>query len=205
MPSAAQVIELNAHRRSAVPADWDRLAMLNSSLCPRDAVTMYARLGLRPILVHGVTGDSTCTCGRPDCTSVGKHPVAKGWQSAPFNVAELDATLTERWNLNVGLQMGMQPGGFRLVAIDVDGPRSLLADLEAKHGRLPPTLTATSGKGTHLIYRLRDDAATPKNMVRLAPGVDVRSEKGQIVCAPSRHVSGRRYRWLEAREPAVLP
>ncbi|MEI9940200.1 MAG: bifunctional DNA primase/polymerase [Pseudomonadota bacterium] len=36
-------------------------------------------------------------------------------------------------------------------------------------------------------------------------GVDIRSEGGQIVAAPSVHASGRPYRWFDAREPAVLP
>lgn len=207
MSQSAQIIDLDS-RREQHRFGWSTLAMLNSSPCKRDAAAMYARLGLHPILIHGVTEAGTCTCGRTSCAAIGKHPMMKGWQSLPLDLDGLDDAfndMTGNWRYNIGLRMGMQPGGFRLVAIDVDGPRSLLEVLEAKHGALPPTLTATSGKGIHLIYKLRDDAATPKNRVKLSPGVDVRSEGGQIVAAPSAHASGRRYRWLDAREPAVLP
>src|SRR5271154_4150899 len=106
MARAAKIIDMSAHRRAAVPADWSRLGMLNSSLCPRDAVAMYARLGLHPILVHGVAENGTCTCGRSSCDTIGKHPVMRGWQSSALNTADIDETLTERWNLNIGLRMG---------------------------------------------------------------------------------------------------
>lgn len=186
------------------PDTWHALAWI-SQTDSRDAIRLYTKAGLHPIAIHGVTENGTCTCGRSSCGAIGKHPVSAGWQSAALDLNALDEALIANWRLNVGLRMGMQPGGFRLVTVDVDGPRELLAPLEKSLGPLPPTLTATSGKGMHLIYKLRDDAATPKNRVKLSPGVDIRSEGGQIVAAPSVHVSGCRYRWLDAREPAVLP
>lgn len=187
------------------PDPWRALAWI-AQTDKRDAIRMYARAGLHPILIHGIEENGSCTCGRPDCVkSIGKHPVLKGWQTAAFDLRALDEMLLKNWRYNIGLRMGAQPGGLRLVTIDVDGTRDLLKPLEAEHGELPSTLTATSGKGLHLIYKLRADAPTPKNLVKLSEGVDVRSEGGQIVAAPSEHVSGRKYRWLEAREPAVLP
>ena len=194
--TAAQIIK---------PDPWRALAWL-SQTDARDAIRMYARAGLHPIAIHGVSEDGSCTCGRADCgKSSGKHPVEASWQSKPFDLGALDALLLENWRFNVGLRMGPQPGGFRLVTVDVDGDRTLLTPLEEKLGPLPPTLTATSGNGLHMIYRLRDDAATPRNRVKLSAGIDIRSEGGQIVAAPSVHASGRRYRWIDAREPAVLP
>lgn len=187
------------------PDPWRALAWI-AQTDKRDAIRMYARAGLHPILLHGVQEDGSCTCAQPKCVkSIGKHPVHKSWQTTAFNLEALDESLLRNWRFNIGLRMGAQPGGFRLVTIDVDGARDLLKPLEAEHGELPPTLTATSGKGLHLIYKLRDDAPSPKNLVKLGDGVDVRSEGGQIVAAPSMHVSGRKYRWLDAREPAVLP
>jgi putative DNA primase/helicase len=187
------------------PDPWRALAWITQTDA-RDAIRMYARAGLHPIAIHGITENGTCTCGQSDCgKSTGKHPVEGAWQSKPFDLRALDALLMGNWRFNIGLRMGMQPGGFRLLTVDVDGDRDLLAPLEEKFGPLPPTLTATSGKGLHLIYRLRDGAATPKNRVKLSEGVDIRSEGGQIVAAPSVHASGRRYRWIDTREPAVLP
>lgn len=186
------------------PHGWDDLGWI-AQTDKRDAIRIYTRVGLHPILIHGIAQKGACTCGRASCGAIGKHPVSKGWQSAPVDVTALDDALIENWRFNIGLRMGAQPGGFRLVAIDVDGPLSLLAPLEAKHGPLPSTLTAVSGKGVHLIFKLGDDAPTPKNRVRMSEGVDIRSEGGQIVAAPSLHSSGRSYRWLDVREPAVLP
>ncbi len=169
----------------------------------RDSAAILARLGGHPIAVHGVTRAGVCTCGRSPCDAIGKHPVEKGWQKQPFDARRLDDLLRERWELNLGWRMGLQPSGVTLVAIDVDGDRSLLEPIEREHGALPPTLTAKSAKGWHLIYRVPDGRQVG-NRVRLAPGVDVRGEGGQIVVAPSRHASGARYRWVDAREPAVL-
>jgi hypothetical protein len=103
--------------------------------------------------------------------------------------------------------MGKQPDGSRLICIDVDGPLSLLDSVAATAGLLPPTLTATSGKGFHLYFRLPEGAPMPANNSRkLGPGIDVRSEGGQVVAAPSRHyLPGRQYNWLRCMEPAVLP
>ena len=172
----------------------------------RNALRRYARLGLHPIVLHGLNEDNSCTCGKADCgRSRGKHPVEGRWQKAAFDLDAADRLFLKNWRYNIGLRMGHQPNGSVLVCIDVDGPMSLLDPLIAKDGPLPPTLTASSGKGTHLIFRLRSGVEPPSNRVRLADGVDVRSEGGQIVAAPSRHYSGRTYRWTNVQEPAVLP
>ena len=112
--------------------------------------------------------------------------------------------LESNWRFNLGLRCGLQPSGVYLVAIDVDGPRELLEPLEKKNGKLPPTLTARTGSGgLHLIYRVLPNHKI-SNRVKLAPGIDVRAEGGQIVVSPSRHHSGTYYQWLNACEPAEL-
>jgi len=186
------------------PRGWIELLGANLSNA-RDAAAILARLGGHPIAIHGVKRDGSCTCGRADCAAIGKHPVEPNWQRAPLDMQHLDDLLRERWGLNLGWRMGKQPNGWTLIAIDVDGPRSLLEPLEAKLGRLPPTLRAATPRGMHLIYRIADGKPVPKNRVRLAPGVDIRSEGGQIVVSPSWHACGVRYHWVEAREPEVLP
>jgi hypothetical protein len=207
MGVAAEIIDLNAarvERGRALPFGWGSLTMPSDAI---DFVARYVRLGLAPILLWGTDEHGACLCGRcaPDANSRGKHPVLKSWQTSPVDARAMTAALEQEWRHNVGLRMGLQPSGDRLICIDVDGDRSLLDPLEARLGKLPPTLTASTGKGLHLVYRLRPDARTPKNRVKLADGVDVRSEGGQIVVAPSRHYSGRRYQWIDARPPEVLP
>lgn len=207
MSAAAEVIDLDEarlQRGRPLTFGWGTLTMPSDAL---DFVSRYVRLGMHPILLWGIDDAGLCLCGRcaPDANSRGKHPQQKGWQTADLDAHAMGEALRRDWRLNIGLRMGRQPSGLRLICIDVDGDRSLLDPLETRLGKLPPTLTASTGKGLHLIYRLRDDARTPKNMVKLAPGVDVRSEGGQIVAAPSRHFSGRRYRWIDPRPPEVLP
>lgn len=196
---------VRAQRSTVVrPTGWAQLAWANLSDA-RDMASIIARLGGHPIAIHGVTLEGECTCGRRDCAATGKHPVARGWERAPLDARALDELLMERPDLNLGWRMGEQPDGSMLVAIDVDGARSLLAPLESELGPLPPTLTAASARGLHLIYRLREGKTPPRNRVALAHGVDVRGVGGQIVISPSRHASGARYRWIDARAPEVLP
>ena len=199
-----QLGELRRRIQQSPPRDpWQTLGNATDR---RSAAASLARVGLHPIAIHGLHADQSCTCGRPGCDkSRGKHPVLRGWQSAPLDVAELDRMFATNWRFNLGLRMGRQPNGWFLIALDVDGPRSLLTPLEAEHGKLPPTLEAETGSGgSHLVFRISDPDKAPGNRVKLAPGIDVRSEGGQIVCAPSRHYSGGHYRWTNLRPPEVL-
>jgi hypothetical protein len=181
---------------------WESLLGANLS-DPRDGAAILGRLGGHPIAVYGAPR-GICMCSRgAACESAGKHPVGKGWQRAPFDPGQLDALLLERPGMSIGWKMGSQPNGWNLVTVDLDGDRSLLAPVEAQHGPLPRTLTAKSARGFHFIYRVPSDRKVG-NRVALAPGVDVRGEGGQIVISPSKHASGAVYRWIDAREPAVL-
>jgi putative DNA primase/helicase len=184
--------------------DWSDLEWI-SMTDRRDAIRIYARLGLHPILVWGLTHDGVCLChnGR-SCDTPGKHPVESGWQKAPFDLARLDAALVRSPRLNLGLRMGRQPGGLSLITIDIDGGPEVIAPLEKQWGALPPTLTSKSARGTHRIFRV-PDASIYKNRAKIAPQVDVRSEGGMIVAPPSLHASGATYRWLDCRAPEALP
>lgn len=183
---------------------WDDLASVNQT-DPRDAARIYARMGLTPIAVHGIRIDGTCTCARAECEAVGKHPIERDWQRAAVDADRLDSLLVRVPCANVGLRMGKQHARLTLLCIDIDGDRELLEPLENELGALPDTLTAGTGVGQHLLYRIPDGALPPRNRVRLSEGVDLRSTGGQIVAPPSKHRTGRRYRWLDVRAPEVLP
>lgn len=116
--------------------------------------------------------------------------------------ASTDQRLIADWwaqwpDANVGVRTGAA-SGLLVLDIDVDsrGEESL-ARLEEGHGRLPATLTAhTGGGGRHLFFRhpgedIRNSAG------KLGHGLDIRGDGGYIVAPPSRHASGRAYRWQE--------
>jgi hypothetical protein len=160
----------------------------------------YAERGFHPVELWGLVepaseehphGVCSCPKGARCGRSSGKHPRNGGWQTA------VHPDLATSGNL--GLRMG---GG--IIAIDVDGPWSLLTELEAKLGPLPPTMTGrTGGGGFHLLFRV---SVTLRNTAgRLAPHIDTRADGGQIVAPPSIHQSGVRYQWLDQRAPADLP
>lgn len=176
----------------------------------QDAVRAYAQAGLFPILVHGLKRDAAgalvCSCTRDTCHSPGKHPTDRDWVNTPLDVETLCARLEAAPHLNIGLAMGRG-----VVAIDLDGPNGLgaLTELVARYGALPDSLAARTGSGgTHLVFRVPLDVRVG-NKVRLHAvqdgAVDVRGDGGQIVVAPSEHVSGGRYEWTDWREPAALP
>lgn len=188
---------------------WDELFYFNApgTRDKRVAVSIYARLGLHPVLLHGLGATGRCTCGRDCGKSAGKHPVSTRWQTERLDLGRLERQLQQHWRYNIGLRMGPQPNGGYLVAIDVDGPLSLLDPLIAKVGPLPPTLTArTGGGGTHLLYWAPVPVRNRVGLVRSDAGqVDIRSRGGLIVVSPSRHRSGDYYTWANIRNPEVLP
>jgi hypothetical protein len=161
---------------------------------------IYRSEGLHVHVVHGIRPDGACTCGKDPCgtdnRSAGKHPTRPGWETA-----EPAEDIPDGYN--VGLRMGVQPDGRRLLALDDDGG---LAALEAEHGVLPPTFTSRSGSGgQHRIFTVPKGPVF-KNLVRVGGHkVDVRCDRGQIVVAPSVHASGGQYEWIDDREPVPLP
>lgn len=92
----------------------------------------------------------------------------------------------------------------RLAVLDVDvghGGHESLDELERRHGPLPRTVEArTGGGGRHLYFAWA--AGELRNRTGIAPGLDLRAEGGLVVAPPSLHVSGRRYEWESARDPA---
>ena len=77
-----------------------------------------------------------------------------------------------------------------MIVIDIDprhGGDETLAALEAKHGKLPDTLTTISGRGDggrHLYFRRPPGKLSAR---RLGPGIDVKTHLGYVVGAPSIH------------------
>jgi hypothetical protein len=196
---------------------------------PGDAAELipsYVAAGVPVLPLHTIRG-SRCTCGRPhgkgprDCQSPGKHPVLApahrrddplrqtchgecGRPGHGLYDATLDLGVIAEW-------MGRWPGcnwGVRppagVVVLDIDprnGGDESLAELEARHGALPHTLTAITGSGGRHIWLTYNGPARGK----LAAGIDVKTSTGYLVAPPSLHVSGGHYRWSVEAPAAYAP
>lgn len=199
-----------------------------------EAARRYAETGWPVFPVHTPTGDPArpCSCGRVACPRLGKHQCHqntckdKGNHPCHQSVCDSvgkhprtkngvkDATTDERrirqwWDMwedaNVGIATGRVAGFF---ALDVDprrGGAEALASLEAEHGKLPETRTAdTGGGGVHHLFRY-PDFPVKNSAGKLGPGLDIKSDGGSIVVAPSLHASGKRYRWRGVAPIAEAP
>jgi putative DNA primase/helicase len=146
-----------------------------------------------------------CGCGNPHCNAPGKHPLiqtGKGLENASTDAAQVDKWWDEWPHANVAVACG-EPSGIVVIDCDMhdehDGHVEFLQWC-AERGLDPSdTLVAeTGGGGRHVIFKY------PKGMpIRNAVGwlehVDIKSNGGYILVAPSIHVSGKEYRWLSAR------
>lgn len=108
----------------------------------------------------------------------------------------------------IGMAMGEKSG---LVAVDVDGEEGLatIRQIEQAHGELPTTLVSnTQGGGMHYLFRYRPGL---RNTVRRLPGIDVRTDNGYIVVAPTTIEGGGAYEWdaeghpSDVAEAAAMP
>jgi hypothetical protein len=104
-------------------------------------------------------------------------------------------------NANVGIRTGVESD---LVVLDVDGPpgRRALRALLATHGRFEARWARTGGGGLHA-YFAHPGGAVPSSAGRLGDQLDVRGEGGYVVAPPSRHWSGRPYRWIVQPDDAT--
>lgn len=155
------------------------------------------------IALAGIAAPGVCACQRDCRLGAGKHPWAgsHGVKDATLDILKIDQYFGDDRTHNLGLAMG-----DGLLAIDVD-PRSggdeTLASLERLHGALPNTPTAlTGGGGQHYLLRVPTDLAFPGT---LGPGIDLKSNGGYIVAAPSTHASGREYVWDAGRHLRDTP
>ena len=103
----------------------------------------------------------------------------------------------EHPDANVGVACGAASGGLVVIDLDchdegADGP-STLRGWETAHGKLPETVTATTGTGgRHFYYRCDREI---RNSANGECGVDIRGEGGFVVAPPSVHPNGSAYEW----------
>lgn len=173
-----------------------------------EAATDYVNRGWWVFPLHSVNKDGSCTCGNSSCTDIGKHPrVQRGLKEASRDLAKIEEWFGDNAPLsNIGLVTG-EASGITVLDIDIgDGKFGAESWAEAikDHGE-PITLTSQTGSGgMHVIFQYNSALKTASNV--LGKGVDCRNDGGYIVAPPSRHRSGRNYKWVNANEPlAILP
>ena len=181
-----------------MPEAADRLTSPEPTCLP--AALEYAARGWPVLPLHGIRLDGTCTCGRPDCSSPGKHPHTRRGVKDATTCPE---TIREWWSRWPAANIGVATGGA-LMVLDVDGPEGERS-LSGRH--LPVTPSVATGNGGH-VYLLPPEGVTIGNATRFLPGLDVRGEGGYVVAPPSRHCAGVDYAWqiaLEEEELAPCP
>ena len=172
----------------------------------REAALGYAHRGWRVFPLHGIV-NGTCTCGRSDCSSAGKHPlVRRGLYEATNDPKQIESWWRRWRSANVGIATGAVSG---IVVIDVDLPAGFASLARVIEAELPVTLTGfTGGGGVHLVYASSDEvlgnsAGRLPGLEDDLAGIDLRGNGGYIVAPPSVHRSGDHYEWLDANRPVA--
>src|SRR5258708_4716233 len=100
-----------------------------------DVALLYAKRGWSVFPAFSVDEKGHCRCGKPDCSSPGKHPVTpRGVKQATRDEKIIRRHWTKGPNHNIAIAAG-EPSGLLIVDIDPahDGADSL-AELERQYG-----------------------------------------------------------------------
>ncbi|RKY17519.1 MAG: hypothetical protein DRQ55_15570 [Planctomycetota bacterium] len=186
----------------------------------RNAALAYAKLGWQVLPLHGIR-DGSCSCGKPACSSPGKHPRTEhGVKDATDDVEHVELWWSRWPDANIGIATG-ESSGFWVLDIDMKVDQKtgeVLKDGEAAlrdagldvHSNVEG---CTGGGGRHLIFAWDKDAPPVGcSSGSLPKDCDVRGNGGYIVAPPSTHASGVAYCWRSspmdgdpgAASPALL-
>jgi len=171
-----------------------------------NAALHYALAGYPVIPLHNpIFGADSVRCSCRDwktCDKVGKHPRTR----YGVNDATTDLEIIRGWwrqwpNANLGIPTGKASD---IIALDVD-PKSggfySLDELEGSYSELPATVKQRTGSnGEHRIFKY-PDVRVKNSVSAIGRGLDIRSDGGYIVAAPSLHASGKRYEWYGVNTP----
>ena len=161
-----------------------------------DAALTYAKRGWHVLPLH-TPYNSGCSCGKTDCTSIGKHPrTVSGLKDASGDDSQIRRWWTKWPDANIGIATGTSSG---IIVIDLDNAGAKRGEenfsvMTRQNGMVPLTLAAITGAGKHLFFR-HPGMALRNSAGKLASHVDVRADGGYVVAAPSKHANGRMYQW----------
>jgi len=184
-----------------------------------DWALLYAgQYGWKVFPVHGVRfnerGQLECCCGAGDgCDpkNRGKHPATPNGFKDAVSLADSEGEIRIRawWSArpdaNIGVATGRGSGIF-VVDVDVkngDGPGALAAWWASVNEKPWHTLSERSGSGGHhWVFAYPEDGEKVPSRNGWLSSVDVKSDGGYVVVAPSRIPAGD-YRWVsEGLAPA---
>lgn len=149
--------------------------------------------------------EGTCRCPKgAACSSPGKHPLTEnGFKDATTDEKRIRTFLSAASLPNYGL---VCPDGVFALDVDGEGWEARLAELEAKHGPLPPTLRTATRNGQHIFLRWPADLPRPmKQMFGWVTRWGSGGTSGYVIGPRSVHVSGFEYAPVGVFEIGVLP
>jgi hypothetical protein len=208
---AAKIIDFNPH---------------NSVVTMRKTAIELGGLGFKVFPIHYLTqtrGAWECSCcewerwsakkeGDPNreiaCSNKpGKHPRSKWKETATDDADEIKELWSKRHKAaNIAIATG-QPSGVYVIDLDGKVGMDSLRELEAKHGELPKTLMAFSGRGDglHLYFKApAEEEGLTISAGTIGTGIDTRGSGGFIVAPGSNHNSLRRYMWVPGYGPGEI-
>jgi RecA-family ATPase len=164
-----------------------------------DYALRYAEIGWAVFPCHHIKPDTkSCSCGRVDCQSPGKHPLTRhGVKDASTDPAQVRSWWATWPDANIAVACGAVSG---IIVMDVD-PRNggdlTLEDIRSE-GAVPDDCHAqTGGGGWHFVYRYPGEGI----QCRKLRGIDFQSDGKYIIVEPSTHVSGVAYAWESESDP----
>ena len=162
---------------------------------------LYLSKGFSVIPVHTLARKS-CTCGREDCPTPGKHPRI-AWAEYAERLPTKDEVVSWFDDEFYGSNIGTVTGSIsNLLVVDLDAPEGLKSIRKELRVSLQTLIARTGGGCWHLFYRL--DGAVVPSRNRAFPMVDIKSERGFVVLPPSKHKSGSQYRWIRLMPKGYL-
>lgn len=150
----------------------------------------------------------------PNETKEWKRPALQNWRGLQHTL--VDQETFDSWygpngahltRTNIGILTGECSG--RLFVVDLDehkGPEAGLwwqemCDRQERAGEIEETVTQITGGGGRQIFFRAPEGWTPPTSKQPVYHVDIRGQGGFVVCAPSKHISGRRYEWVDGLAP----
>jgi hypothetical protein len=150
--------------------------------------------------LHTITENGTCSCGNLDCNSPGKHPFFKyNWKViATNNKTKIKKWCSDHNELNWAIATGRKSSVTNkyLIVVDVDSRDHKILET------IPKTFGYTTGNGYHFWFW--SDVPLKSSVSMLAEKIDIRATNGYVVIPPSKHVSGKKYQFINGTSCEIL-
>lgn len=149
--------------------------------------------------------DAVCACGGHAKCKPAKHPRIPWKANATTDLAKIEAWWKKWPESNIGIACGPS----RLAVLDVDVKNGGLENFASLRQGIPridcvPTVKTGSG-GMHLFFAQPERYEVGNSTGKISPGIDTRGIGGYVIAAPSRHISGKYYEWLQPLEFPLQP